>query len=101
MPAGRLAAAGSPGPACLCSLAFLPPPSPLISHGTWGGSRGSGCAGRTALGLGLCPLLRDRAGRLCGQASALFRLQVHVLSCLCPHLCVRLWEVMARPGASY
>ena len=82
--------------ACPSSL----PHTPLISHGTWGGSRGSRCAGRTALGLGLCPLLRDRAGRLCGQASALFRPQGHVLSCLCPHLCVRLWEVMARPGSS-
>ena len=84
---------------CAAWPSCLPRP-PLISHGTWGGSRGSRCAGRTALGLGLCPLLRDRAGRLCGQASALFRPQGHVLSCLCPHLCVRLWEVMARPGPS-
>lgn len=54
-PARRLAAAGSPGPVCPCSLAFLPPPPPLMSHGTCGGSRGSRRAGRTALGLRLCP----------------------------------------------
>ena len=33
MPAGRLEAPGSPGPACLCSQAFLPPPPPSFLMG--------------------------------------------------------------------
>ena len=98
-PAGRLAAPGSPGPACLCSPAFLPPTPPSFLMGP-GVAPGERACRQDGSGRGLCPLLRDRAGRLCGQASALFRPQGHMLSCLCPHLCVRLWAVMARPGPS-
>ena len=98
-PARRLAAPGSPGPACLCRPAFLPPPPPSVLMGP-GVTPGERACRQDGSGRGLCPLLRDRAGRLCGQASALFRPQGHMLSCLCPHLCVRLWAVMARPGPS-
>ena len=68
-PAGRLAAPGSPGPACLCSPAFLPPPPPSFLMGP-GVAPGERVCWYDGSGRGLCPLLRDRAGRLCGQASA-------------------------------
>lgn len=48
------------------------PPSFLMGPGV--APEGAGMLAGQFLGLGLCPLLRDRVGWLCGQASALFRL---------------------------
>ena len=62
MPAGRLAAAGSPGPACLCSLAFLPPPSP--PHFSWdlGWLQGERVCRQDGSGLGAVPPPQGQGG---------------------------------------
>ena len=61
-PAGCLAAAGSPGPACLCSLAFLPPPSP--PHFSWdlGWLQGEQVCRQDGSGLGAVPPPQGQGG---------------------------------------
>lgn len=62
MPAGRLGAAGSPGPACLCSLSFLPPPYP--PHFSWdlGWLQGEQVCWQDGSGLGAVPPPQGQGG---------------------------------------